>query len=219
MRDGVSVELNEDPLDGVFVWLAVLLDVILVVFEGLTDGVCVFEGLTDCVLEGDLVLVGLTDGVRVWDGVSVELNEDPLDCVFVWLAVLLDVILAVFEGLNVGVFEGDVDLVGLIDGVRVWDGVLLDVILAVFEGLTDVVRVGDCVLLDVILAVFEGLTDGVIEGELDLVGLIDGVFEGVTEPVVVVVKVVVGILDFVTLNVGVVDKDDVEYLLKLLVCV
>jgi len=75
----------------------------------------------------------------------------------------------------------------------------------------------------VILEVFEGLTDGVLEGELDVVGLIDGVFEGVTEPVVVVVvdvvNDVVGILDFVTLNVGDDDKDNVEYLLKLLVCV
>jgi hypothetical protein len=47
------------------------------VFDGLTEGV--FDGVTE--EEGDFVRD--TDGVRVPDGVRVELNELPLDGVFV----------------------------------------------------------------------------------------------------------------------------------------
>ena len=60
---------------------------------GLTEEVLDMVGLLDGVTEGDLVLLGLTDGVnegdldgvteRVPDRVMVELNEEPLDGVFV----------------------------------------------------------------------------------------------------------------------------------------
>jgi hypothetical protein len=62
-------------------------------FVGLTDGDLDLLGLLDGVTEGDLDLLGLTDGVteddlvgvteRVADRVAVELNEEPLDGVFV----------------------------------------------------------------------------------------------------------------------------------------
>lgn len=57
------------------------------VLDGDTDGVLDLDGVTegdlDGVTEGDRDLVGLTDGVRVPDRVMVELNDEPLDGVFV----------------------------------------------------------------------------------------------------------------------------------------
>ena len=57
------------------------------VFDGDTEGVLDFdgvnEGVLDGVTEGERDFVGLTDDVRVTDGVMVEVNEEPLDGVFV----------------------------------------------------------------------------------------------------------------------------------------
>jgi hypothetical protein len=49
--------------------------------EGVPDRV--FDGLTDGVLDLDGEFVRVTDVVRVFDCVGVELNELPLDGVFV----------------------------------------------------------------------------------------------------------------------------------------
>jgi hypothetical protein len=87
VTEGVTVFEELIDIDPVLDLVALLVGEFEGVLDGDTEGVRDLDGVTegdlDGVKEGDRDLVGLTDGVRVPDGVIVELNEDPLDGVFV----------------------------------------------------------------------------------------------------------------------------------------